>query len=63
MGRVHYEESSASEFEDFKPVEENVYREPISVHFSEDWDTLMEDFLDDFDDYQDVDFPAADDDI
>lgn len=63
MGRMHYEEPSASEFEEFIPMDDKVYREPSSVHLSEDWDTLMEDFLDDFDDYHDLDFPTPDEDL
>ncbi|MDH5229996.1 MAG: hypothetical protein OEZ58_06895 [Gammaproteobacteria bacterium] len=39
------------------------YREPNSVHITEDWDTMMEEFYDDYEDFGDVDFPAVDDDI
>ena len=62
MGRVYYKDS-----DDVSPQtqvsNESSYNEPASVYITEDWDTLMEDFLDDFDDYQDVNFPSTDDDI
>ena len=63
MGRMHYDNSPQGDSGDFLSMDDGVYREPNSLHISEDWDTLMEDFLDDFEDYTDVDFPTPDDDF
>jgi len=48
---------------DILSMDDKTYREPNSVHITDDWDTLMEDFLDDFDDYNDIDFPSTDEDF
>ena len=56
MGKVYYKDGQ----NEVKAADENTYTEPASVYITEDWDTLMEDFLDDFDDYQDVSFPSDD---
>lgn len=63
MNRMNYDAASQSEFDDHMSMDDHVYREPNSLYISEDWDTLMEDFLDDFEDYQDVDFPTPDEDF
>ncbi|MDH5377225.1 MAG: hypothetical protein OEX00_02745 [Gammaproteobacteria bacterium] len=42
-------------------LEEN-FRDGESVYITEDWDTMMEEFYDDYEDFQDVDFPTLDDD-
>lgn len=60
MARMHYDESSRNDGDIFS-MDDGAYREPNSLHISDEWDTLMEDFLDDFDDYNDIDFPSADD--
>ncbi|MDX1811467.1 MAG: hypothetical protein R3240_05940 [Gammaproteobacteria bacterium] len=60
MARLNYEESPRGDAE-YLSMDDKTYREPNSVHISDEWDTLMEDFLDDFDDYTDVDFPSPDD--
>ena len=62
MARVDHLETNNTESE-FLSMDDSFYKEPNSVHISEDWDTIMEDFLDDFDDYQDVNFPRIDDDV
>jgi len=41
---------------------DDVGRDNDSVYISEDWDTMMEEFYDDYEDFQDVDFPTLDDD-
>lgn len=63
MGRIYYEESGGEFREELIPMDEKNYREPNSLHIAEDWDTMMEDFLDDFDDYQDINFTSSDDDL
>lgn len=64
MSNMEHDGGQRSEFEDFMSMDDqHVYREPNSLHISDDWDTLMEDFLDDFEDYTDVDFPKPDDDF
>ena len=63
MGRLFYEDASHENQNEQFSMDEKPYHEPNSVHISEDWDTIMEDFLDDFDDYQDVNFPRIDDDV
>ena len=62
MARVYYKDSEHDSVK-MKASEDSTYNEPASVYITEDWDKLMEDFLDDFDDYQDVNFPYIDDDI
>ena len=62
MARIDHLETNNTENE-LLSMDEHFYKEPNSVHISDDWDTLMEDFLDDFDDYNDLDFPDMDDDF
>jgi len=62
MGRVCYKDGPQTE-EEYKAAEDKTYNEPASVYITDDWDTAMEDFMDDFDDYQDINFPTSDDDI
>lgn len=62
MGKNHFEEN-AQKLDDVFSMDDNTpYREPNSIHITDDWDTMMEDFIDDFDDYRDVNFPTTDDD-
>lgn len=62
MARIDHLDTNNTESELFS-MDENFYKEPNSVHISDDWDTLMEDFLDDFDDYNDLNFPDLDDEL
>ena len=67
MGQLYYKDTAsagASEGvrEEAVSMDDKTYREPSSVHISDEWDTIMEDFLDDFDDYQDMNLPSNDDD-
>jgi len=62
MGRILYEDTLKNTPDEMLSMDDKPYREPNSVHITDDWDTMMEDFLDDFDDYQDVNFPTTDDD-
>ncbi len=41
---------------------DEAYSEPTSVFISDEWDVISEDFLDDFDDFGDINFPHVDDD-
>jgi len=61
MGQLYYQEGVQKPREDAVSLDDKNYHEPNSVHISEDWDTIMEDFLDDFDDYQDINMPTNDD--
>jgi len=63
MGRIYYQESTNESRDEYKSMDDKSYHEPNSVHIADDWDTMMEDFLDDFDDYQDINFPSGEDDI
>ncbi len=63
MGKAQHENASQAKFEDLMSIDDNVYREPHSVNITENWETSMEDFLDDFEDYQDIDFPTPDRDL
>jgi len=36
--------------------------EPSTIFISDDWDVIGEDYLDDYDDLGDLDFPSLDDD-
>jgi len=63
MGRVYYKDGPGDISNERLAAEDTQYKEPSSLHITEEWDTIMEDFLDDFDDYQDVNFPSSDDDI
>jgi len=63
MGQLYYKDTTLeSSREEAVSMDDKTYREPNSVHISEEWDTIMEDFLDDFDDYQDVGLPTNDED-
>ncbi|MDH3325658.1 MAG: hypothetical protein OEM38_02935 [Gammaproteobacteria bacterium] len=62
MGQLYYKEASEGGREEAISMDDKVYREPNSVHISDDWDTIMEDFLDDFEDYQDTGLPPSNDD-
>jgi hypothetical protein len=63
MGQLYYKDASFGAVkEEAVSVDDKVYREPNSVHISDEWDTIMEDFLDDFDDYQDLGASNNDDD-
>ncbi|MDH5545936.1 MAG: hypothetical protein OEZ43_10100 [Gammaproteobacteria bacterium] len=42
---------------------EDSYFEPTSGQLGEDWDTLMEEYFDDYEDFKDVNFPDSDDDL
>lgn len=59
--RSHVEDEGQFESEESFFLDES-YKEPNSVHITEDWDTMMEDFYDDYEDFQDVDFPSPDED-
>ncbi|MCF6299293.1 MAG: hypothetical protein L3J01_05375 [Thiomicrorhabdus sp.] len=56
MGRVLVEDTL-----DSAPNVGKTYHEPNSVHLADDWNTSMEEFIDDFDDYQDLNLPGMDD--
>lgn len=62
MGRILYEDTLKNTPDEMLAADDRPYIEPNSVHITDDWDTMIEDFIDDFDDYQDVNFPSADDD-
>lgn len=63
MGQLYYKDfASESVRKEAMSVDDKTYREPNSVHITDEWDTIMEDFLDDFDEYQDVNAPSNDDD-
>jgi len=62
MGQLYYKDAADSGREEAISMDDKTYREPNSVHISDDWDTIMEDFLDDFDDYQDLNMPTNDED-
>lgn len=46
-------------FEDSYMLDDQRYSEPMSVQITDDWDTMMEEYLDDIDDFGDMDFPPA----
>jgi len=63
MGQLYYKDTApGTSYEEAVSMDDKLYREPSSVHISDEWDTVMEDFLDDFDDYQDMSFPINDED-
>lgn len=63
MGRILYEDTLNNNSDNsINAMDDKPYNEPNSVHIGDDWDTMIEDFIDDFDDYQDVNFPSIDDD-
>ena len=39
------------------------YIEPNSGQLGEDWDTMMEEFFDEYEDFRDVNVPSSDEDI
>lgn len=55
-------DSAGMESEDSFFFEES-YKEPASVYITESWDTMMEEYYDEYDDFQDIDVPTPDDDI
>lgn len=62
MGQLYYKDTAPSEGrEEAISMDDKNYREPNSVHISEEWDTMMEDFIDEFDDFQDVGFSSDED--
>ncbi len=63
MGQLYYKDAGHGGREEAISMDDKSYREPNSVYISEEWDTMMEDFLDDFDDYQDLGFPSSDDEV
>ena len=63
MGQLYYKDASFDGGkEEAVSLDDKIYNEPNSVHISDEWDTIMEDFLDDFDDYQDIGSPKNDSD-
>jgi len=62
MGQVLYEDTLAKNAKSMLAMDDKPYSEPKSVQIADEWDTQIEDFVDDFDDYQDVNFPNTDDD-
>ena len=42
---------------------EDMEGEPKSIYLDDDWDTMMEDFGDEYDEFNDIDFPTLDDDF
>jgi len=42
---------------------EESYKEPVSIQITDDWDTVMDDYYDEYDDFNDIDLPHADDDF
>jgi len=42
---------------------EESYKEPASAQITDDWDTVMDDYYDEYEDFNDVDIPNVDDDI
>ena len=62
MGRVLYEDTLNTTSGEKSSRDDKTFHEPNSVHLADDWNTSVEDFIDDFDDYQDLNFPAMDDD-
>lgn len=62
MARVLYEDMMDSEGR--MSVGESTLKDvnSISVAANDEWNTVMEDFADDIDDYQDLNFPDMDDD-
>ncbi len=41
---------------------DDAYKEPISIQIDDEWDTMMEEYFDEIDDFQDIDFPRLDND-
>jgi len=60
MARVLYEDMMDSEGQ--MSMGESIPKEVNSVAANDEWNTVMEDFVDDYDDYQDLNFPELDDD-
>lgn len=46
-----------------EPNHDDIPNEPTSIFISDEWDVINDDFLDDFDDLGDIDFPTLDDDL
>jgi len=46
--------SAAEEMED-KFRLDPIYREPVSIQISDDWDSMMDEYMDDFQDFGDLD--------
>lgn len=61
MARVLYEDMMDSEGR--MSMGESIPKDVNSVAANDDWNTAMEDFSDDYDDYQDLNFPDMDDDF
>jgi len=63
MGRVLYESMLDSLSGGIVAKDDKTYSEPNSVRVTEDWNTSIEDYGEDYDDYQDLNFPTVDDDF
>ena len=50
------------EFEESYSFDDS-YIEPRSGQLGEDWDTMMEEFFDEYEDFRDINIPSSDDDI
>lgn len=51
---IEQDESPAEELEDKYRLDPS-YREPVSIQISDDWDTMMEEYMDEFQDFGDPD--------
>ncbi len=63
MGQILYEGMLDSQPSEILAKDDKTYTEPNSVRITDDWNTSIEDFGDDYDDYQDLNFPSTDDDF
>lgn len=41
---------------------DDAYKEPKSIQIDDEWDTNMEEYFDEIEDFQDIDFPRLDND-
>jgi len=54
---------SVEQNEESYTFEDSYFEQNSSAQLGDDWDTMMDEFLDDYEDFSDVDFPARDDDF
>jgi len=63
MGQLYFKDMGlGGGSEEAMSTDDKIYHEPNSVHISDDWDTIMEDFLDDYDEHQDMNGSSNDED-
>ncbi len=62
MPRVTYHEGKSYEYRDMS--EDSFFLDADNDRdLGDDWDMAMDDFIDEYEDFQDIDFPSMDDDF